>query len=151
MKIKNNMLYMKKQSKLNQNFQKIYDNARKKLTKKQKNNIIMITCGCFVGLINGLLGGGGGLICVPLLEKFLHFEKKKAHATSISIIFPLSLISAFVYVFSGNIPSLPLVFVTLGVVCGGVSGALLLKVLPEKVVSIVFACIMIVAGLRLVL
>ena len=46
--------------------------------------------------MHGLFGAGGGTVVVPLLEKS-GLESKKAHATSIAVILPLSLVSALLY------------------------------------------------------
>ena len=124
---------------------------RNKEEKGLKRGVFLIGIGALIGFVNGLLGGGGGMICVPVLEKFLKLEKKKAHATAIAVIFPLSFVSAVVYVFLGVIESLPLVCVASGALLGGVLGAILLKILPEKIVGIIFSVLMIYAGVRMVL
>ncbi len=52
--------------------------------------------GAAVGLLNGLLGAGGGMVLVPLLER-LGVTGKSSHATSLAVIVPLSAVSAFLY------------------------------------------------------
>ena len=70
--------------------------------------------GLGVGLINGLLGAGGGMLAVPLLNAS-GLPTHKAHATSLAIIFPLSVLSAGLYLFQDRmslgdaLPYLPLV------------------------------------------
>ena len=91
------------------------------------------------------------MICVPILQKVLSLDAKKSHATAILVIFPLSLISAFIYVFNGLISSLPLLTVGLGVVAGGITGSFALKFLPPKAVRIIFAIVMFVGGIKLIL
>ena len=113
--------------------------------------LFLIFVGGIVGLINGLLGGGGGMICVPTLENVLRLERKKAHATAIAVIFPISLISAYVYVLSGALQTLPMLTIGFGAAFGGILGAYLLKFLPEKVVGMLFSLLMIVAGVRMLL
>ena len=104
-----------------------------------------------IGFINGFFGGGGGMICVPTLEKALKLDNKRAHATAIAVIFPLSLISCAIYIFKGSIQSLPLLTVGLGVLAGGIAGSISLKYIPSKVLRIIFAIIMFVGGVRLVI
>ena len=48
------------------------------------------------GVINGLLGAGGGMVVVPLLSA-LGVRGKKSHATALMVIVPLSLVSAILY------------------------------------------------------
>ena len=107
--------------------------------------------GAFIGFVNGLFGGGGGMLCVPLLERVLKMPTKRAHASTIGIIFPISIFSACVYVFEGSVLSQPLLFVLMGSVIGGLVGAFLLKLLPEKVISIIFSVLMIFMGVRLII
>lgn len=106
-------------------------------------------CGLIIGFVNGFFGGGGGMICVPLLEKVLHLPEKYSHATTIAIIFPISLASAIIYMLCGNLSSIPLLTVGSGVLLGGVVGSFLLKYLPEKAIRIIFVFIMLAGGIRL--
>ena len=128
---------------------KKHDEKVKSFTKKQK--LLLLLSGGAIGIINGFFGGGGGMICVPILQKVLSLDAKSSHATAIAVIFPLSLISAFVYVINGYISSFPLLTVGIGVVAGGTTGAFALKFLPPKAIRIIFALIMFVGGIRLII
>ena len=119
----------------------------KKITKK----IIAAAGGLFIGFINGFFGSGGGMLCVPLLERVLKEETKRAHATAILVILPISIASAVVYLTGGFWDTTVVVPATLGVVAGGVGGALLLKILPAKTVGLIFAFTMIGVGIKLCL
>ena len=116
-----------------------------------KKYFFMSLGGSFIGFLNGFFGGGGGMVCVPVLNKIAGLSEKRSHATAIAIIFPLSLISAFIYVINGYIKSLPLITVTIGSLAGGIIGAFALKILPPKWVRIIFAVIMLVGGIKLIL
>lgn len=116
-----------------------------------KERFILMLSGGIIGILNGFFGGGGGMICVPILERVLNLDSKHAHATAIAVIFPLSLISAMIYVIEGHIQTLPLITIGLGVVAGGILGAFALKVLPPKVVRVLFALIMFAGGIKLIL
>lgn len=135
-----------------------------KLMEKQKNckkskknnrksriskNFLLVFVGGVIGLINGFFGGGGGMICVPALEHFLKMPEKNAHASAILIIFPLTFVSSIIYILNGNIQSLSLLTVGGGVLIGGILGSFLLKWLPEKIVGVIFAILMLIAGVRL--
>lgn len=111
--------------------------------------LLLCVCGAVLGFVNGFFGGGGGMICVPLLEKVLHLPTKYSHATAIAIILPISFVSACIYVLNGNLEIVPFVTVGGGVVLGGILGAYLLKFLPAKIVKIVFVAIMLAGGIRL--
>lgn len=129
----------------------------KKTTKKKekenklpvKKKFILALCGALIGFINGFFGGGGGMICVPLLEKVLHLPNKYSHATAIVVILPISFISAVIYLLSGNLETIPFLTVGTGVLLGGIVGSFALKFLPEKIVRIIFVFVMLAGGIRL--
>lgn len=114
-----------------------------------KQKVLLSVCGALIGLINGFFGGGGGMICVPLLEKVLHLDNKYSHATAIVVILPISFVSAVIYLLSGNLETIPFLTVGSGVLLGGVVGAFLLKFLPSKIVRVIFVFIMLAGGIRL--
>ena len=113
-----------------------------------KQNESRILCGGLVGIANSLFGGGGGMIAVPLLKK-TGLEDKRAHATAILLILPVSLLSFCLYVWRGFYQASVLIPTALGVTAGGLLGAKLLGKLPVKTVNLVFATLQAVAGLFL--
>lgn len=117
---------------------------------KKKKTGTYLAGGALTGIANGLFGGGGGMIAVPFLEKIARYPAPAAHATAIAVILPASLVSGVVYLFGGLVRLSVLLPVALGVAAGGVLGARLLPVLPEKTVSLLFALFMLAAGLRMI-
>lgn len=114
-----------------------------------KTNVYAILTGAIAGLINGLFGGGGGMIVVPMLIFLLKCNPKKAHATALLIILPLSAISGIFYAAFGSFNIGVGVPVGIGVVAGGVLGAFLLSKLSTKWVIIIFSVVMAVAGVKM--
>ena len=110
---------------------------------------VMVIGGLGVGFANGFFGGGGGMLCVPLLDKLLKEKTKVAHATAMLIILPISIASAITYVTNGYFDLKLTLIVGGGVIAGGIAGALLLKKLKSGVVSIIFAVLMMAAGIKL--
>lgn len=106
--------------------------------------------GCVVGSVNGLLGGGGGMIAVPLLER-AGLPTRRAHATAIAVIAPTSLVSAVIYLALGLVPLPAALPVALGVTAGGLLGARLLPALPARAVDLLFGVLMLAAGARMLL
>lgn len=111
--------------------------------------ILGTAIGMLSGLINGVLGAGGGTIIVPALERFLKVPAHKAHATAISIILPLTIVSAYFYSRQGLINMRATLIISLSGIAGGFAGAKFLRKLSGKTIRIVFAVSMIVAGLRM--
>ena len=116
---------------------------------KKKENLHMLLSGAFVGLVNGIFGGGGGMLVVPLLVALMKKNPKVAHATAIAVILPISLVSGILYVVFGNFDIRVGIPVTAGVLAGGIIGAFLLKKLPPKWVVVIFAVVMAAAGVKM--
>ncbi len=115
-----------------------------------KKYIGKISGGFAVGFVNALLGAGGGMLAVPILTK-LEKNRKKAHSSSVAVIMPLSVLSAFLYLKSGDVTfgdALP--FLPFGLV-GAAVGTYLLKKISNKMLCRIFALLMIWAGIRLLL
>lgn len=111
--------------------------------KKYKNSLI----GFLSGIINGLLGAGGGMLAVPTLKT--QIEAQKAHATTVAIIMPMCLVSSVIYIMSGRVTindALP--YTPYGVV-GALIGSVLLTKLKSKQLRIIFSLFMIWAGVRM--
>jgi uncharacterized membrane protein YfcA len=106
--------------------------------------------GLITGIINGLFGSGGGMVVVPLLEK-AELEPHKAHATSIAIILPLSIISAFFYLKSGSFELLSALKFIPGGIAGALLGCLFLRKVPTKLLKKIFGILIIIAGVRMLL
>ncbi len=104
--------------------------------------------GLLLGAVNGLFGGGGGMVAVPLLERDL--PTREAHATAIAAVLPAAVLSSAVYAFTGRTPLALLVPVALGVSLGGYIGAKLLRILPVRPTNVLFGLLMLIAGLGMV-
>lgn len=114
-----------------------------------KKTIGAILTGIIAGLINGIFGGGGGMVVVPLLTHILDLPPQNAHATALLIILPLSIVSGLFYAAFGTFNLNVGVPVLIGVSLGGAVGALLLKKISSKWLVIIFSLVMIFAGARM--
>lgn len=123
------------------------------MTKKQnfKNILICSIGGLFVGFANGFFGGGGGMIVVPILVFLLGLEDKKAHATALFVIFPISLVSSIIYLLKNEINLMQLFYCGIGFVLSGIIGAFLLNKINNKVLRIIFSIVMVVAGIKMLI
>ena len=113
---------------------------------KKVKKLHIFLFGALVGIINGFFGGGGGMIVVPLLTKLFKLEQKKAQATALFIILPISLVSAIVYLCYNSVNFKQGWPVIVGIVGGGVIGAILLNKLNNKVVRGIFIFMMALGG-----
>ena len=124
--------------------------VEKKIKKSKKpKNILIAIASSFVGMINGLLGAGGGSLVVPLYESGMKLEAKKAHATAIATMLPICIVSGIIYLVGGKFDYVSGSVVTAGVILGGVLGSMLLKVVKNDLLSLVFYFLMIYAGIKM--
>ena len=114
-----------------------------------KNKWILVIFSALAGFINGFLGGGGGVLIVALLLAVVKLHQKSSQATALLIILPLTVVSAAVYLFKGNVEWTPTLWATLGVVAGGIVGALLLSKIKGNVAKIIFALVLIAGGIKM--
>lgn len=106
--------------------------------------------GLITGFLNGLFGAGSGIVAVPLLKK-LGIETRKAHATSIALIFPLSCISAYLYSRQNDFNySWILILIPFGLL-GAIIGSLFLKKISTFWLRKVFGIVLILSSLRMMI
>ena len=122
-----------------------------KKTNGKLKSLWLLIIGAIIGFINGFWGGGGGMICVPTLTSILKLPDKKAHATAILIMLPLSVASFVVYLIHGSIKWETAGFVTGGFVIGGILGALILKKINNVVLRIIFSVVIIAGAIKLLI
>ena len=123
---------------------------KNKLKNLKYSKVYFYIVGGITGIANGLFGSGGGMLSVPLLEN-TGLEAKKAHASSIAITLPLSIISTVIYSLKGHINySLALKFIPLGVL-GAIAGSWLLKRISNKILKKIFGIILIISGIRMLM
>jgi len=106
--------------------------------------------GIVCGLFNGLLGAGGGAVAVLALERGLKIEDKRAHATALAIMLPLSIVSGIVYLRSAEIELMPLILITCGGIVGGLIGAMWLGKISVPWLNRIFGAVMVFAAVRMI-
>lgn len=126
---------------------------RKKINEKNSKNKksvwLYVLLGAAAGFCNGLFGGGGGMIIVPMLVYLMKTEPRRAHATAIFLILPMSVVSGLFYASFKAFEIRIGVPCLIGVVLGGAAGALLLSKISSKWIMIIFALVMAAAGVKL--
>ena len=113
--------------------------------------IKLIGIGLIAGIVNGLFGSGGGTLVVPALVFLIGVKDYKAHATAISIILPLSIISTFIYFKNSIIRFDIALIITLGGVLGSFIGAKILKKVPTPILRKIFGIVIIITALRMII
>lgn len=104
--------------------------------------------GTLIGVVNILLGAGGGMLTVPFYKK-IGLSQKQAQINAVATILPVSIVSAYIYIQNGDVKiSDAYVYLIPGLV-GSIAGTFFIKRISNKTLTILFACFMIWAGMRL--
>lgn len=105
--------------------------------------------GGLIGLLNGFFGSGGGVVAVPILEK--ECSANEAHATSVALIFLLSLVTAVSYGISGELDYKgAFEYIPWGII-GAVSGAIFLKKIKSQWLKRIFGGVVTAAAVRMLI
>ena len=106
--------------------------------------------GLVAGVINGLLGAGGGILITYFLSYLLrgqHAEKNDVFAHALLTMLPISAVSFTVYLLRGYVKlDMSLVYLILPAALGGLLGAYLLKRIKFKIVRLLFVGLVIYSG-----
>lgn len=98
--------------------------------------------------MGGGLGVGGGIVLVPLLI-YVGLDRHRAHATSLAAIILISIVGAASFATSGELDVVLGVTIGVGGIVGSVIGANMMNRMSPRALSIVFALVLLVAGIRL--
>jgi len=114
----------------------------------KKDSIKKASVGVVSGFIAGLLGSGGGIAVVEGLEA-AGTEERRAHATSLAVILPISALSAALYFTGGYVPLSETLYLCGGAVAGGIVGAFFLSKVKVKLLNRIFTLLILASGIRL--
>lgn len=104
--------------------------------------------GALAGAANGLFGGGGGMILVPLLLHWIRVQEKEAFASSVAVILPLCLVSAFVYWQRGALDLTAALPYLVAGLFGGFFGGKIFRRLSPQLLRRIFALFLLYGGIR---
>lgn len=98
------------------------------------------------GLVNGLFGGGGGMVFLPIVSRWGNLSPRKQYATCVGVIFPVCLASASIYFWRSDVSlSEALPYLAGGLIGGFFGGKLYGRVTP-KLLKWLFAAFLFYAG-----
>jgi uncharacterized membrane protein YfcA len=103
------------------------------------------------GLANGLFGGGGGMVFLPLMSRDKTLTRRQLFATCVGVIFPVCGVSAAVYFLRASISLSAALPYLLGGLGGGFLGGRVYGKIPVKLLKWLFAGFLFYAGVRYLL
>ena len=107
--------------------------------------------GGLAGIINGLFGGGGGMVVLPLLSRRGTLEGRALFATCVAIIFPVCLISAAIALWNGQVDLLTALPYLLGGLGGGLVGGFTFEKVSVRWLKLIFALFLLYGGVKYLL
>lgn len=107
--------------------------------------------GAAAGLANGLFGGGGGMVFLPILARQGRLSARQLFATCVGVIFPVCLVSAGIYLFRAGISLLTALPYLLGGLFGGFLGGSAYGRVPTVWLRRLFALFLFYAGVKYLL
>ena len=114
----------------------------------------LIFFGFCAGIVNGLLGAGGGILLVFGLAHFFRTSEngqRDIFANALAVTFPVSLVSTISYAAAGRFSLEGFSHYLLPCAIGGVLGAFLLDKLNVRATKTVFAVLVIFSGIYMVI
>ena len=107
--------------------------------------------GAAAGAVNGLFGGGGGMVLLPLLSGWCGVEGKRAFATCVAAILPLCAVSAAVYLLRQPFDWAAALPYLIGGLVGGLVGGRLFRRVSVEWLRALFAAFLLYGGVRYIL
>ena len=126
-------------------------------------DIIVSAASLAAGVINGLIGTGGGIVLYFTLKLLMKLNKKNDEqsksteaikdimANIIAAVVPMSIVSVVMYMIRGEIKYGELPLYLPAAVIGGIAGAFLQNKLKPKIIRKIFAVMIIYAGVQMLL
>ena len=103
------------------------------------------------GLANGLFGGGGGMVFLPIQSRWGDLSQRKLYATCVGVIFPVCLVSAAVYLWKGGVSLAEALPYLAGGLAGGFVGGRVFKNLSMTWLRRGFALLILYGGVKALL
>ncbi len=124
--------------------------------KKAKGGTVvtyLIITGLSAGLVNGMLGAGGGILVVFALSAVLgdSCEPRDLYANALCVMLPISVVSCVRYAMAGNLNTDGFGLYALPAIAGGLLGGLLLGRIKGTALKRLFAALVIYSGVILMI
>ena len=121
----------------------------------KKRSMLFALAGILSGIVNGLLGTGGGILTVLFLSKIYakdsSYSTKDIFAITLCSSVIMSMASLLFYLSSGCFSVSDSALYMLAAVPGGVLGAILLEKLSSKTMKLIFAMLVVWAGISMMI
>jgi uncharacterized protein len=117
--------------------------------------IILILIGLAAGVLSGLVGVGGGIILVPALVYFLHYNQHQAQGTSLGVLtIPVTILAFLSYYRDGLNTGAPIdlkviLIIAGGFLIGGLLGSAIAVKIDQQSLKKLFALILFYTAIKM--
>ena len=131
----------------------LQENSTQKMTTQIILTILII--GLAAGTLSGLVGVGGGIIMVPALVFFMHYNQHQAQGTSLGVLtLPVVIIASFYYYHQCKKMGTPMDlrvigFLAVGFVAGAYFGSKIAIALPTELLKKIFALVLLYTAIKM--
>lgn len=122
--------------------------------KNKARPALLLAAGLASGLINGLLGAGGGIITVLAVSRLGRdrlSDSRDVYANALAVTLALTLTSTALYALRSNTPPADLTSLLLPAAAGGLAGGLLLGRISSGTLQLLFSVLLVVSGVLMIL
>lgn len=102
------------------------------------------------GAFSGVFGVGGGTVIVPLLIFWFGYEEREATGTSLAAIAGIAIVATAAQGLYGNVDVANAALIGVPAVVGVVAGAALQQRVSQRVVSLLFAALLVGVAIELI-
>jgi len=112
---------------------------------------LYIMVGLIAGVASGFFGIGGGTILIPALVYLLSCTQHQAQGTSLAAILPpVFFLAVLKYHSAGNVKIQMAIFISLGILLGGLFGAIFAHKVPDPYLKKLFGFYLFLLSLKMV-
>jgi len=112
---------------------------------------VALSFSLIAGNLSGLLGIGGGVIKVPVMNLMCGVPMKAATATSNFMIGVTAVASAFIYYANNRVNPVITCAAVIGVLCGSMLGATISAKIRGRTIVLIFTVVLLILGMQMVL
>lgn len=112
--------------------------------------MVLLATGAVTGFISGLMGVGGGPVMIAGMVLLSGFDQHMAQGSSLLAMVPAGAVGAFTHWRLGNVDKNILQGLIPGIIIGTFAGGSAAHLLPEFILRIIFAVVLVCTGIRII-
>lgn len=115
------------------------------------NILIYIFLGVLCGSLTGFVGGGAGIVIIPLLVFFFGFTQHQAQGTALAaFVLPITFLGALLYWKQGHVNLAIAVWIAAGLCIGNFLGAHFALKVSSEALSKIFGIVLLLVAIKMI-